>query len=157
MMITPKALQIEIKRVAEDIFTTMLMMEIDSSAVDNSNTTTIQSNITSMLGLGGGVRGTLYVHFPEITATAITTSFLGMEVDTIDEDVKDAVGEIANMIAGGIKIFLSSHDIQTELAIPSTVIGNSYRTSRAANIESVQVPFSCPAGPFWVELNYIIN
>ena len=156
-MITPKALQLEIIRVAEDIFTTMLMMKIDGSAVDKNTTATIQSNITSILGLGGDVRGTLYVHFPEKTATAITPSFLGMEVDSIDEDVKDAVGEIANMMAGGIKIFLSSHDIQTELAIPSTVIGNSYRTSRAANIERVLVPFSCSAGPFWVELKYVIN
>ena len=32
-------------------------------------------------------------------------TFLGMEVAELDDDVKDAIGEIANMIAGNLKIF----------------------------------------------------
>ena len=50
-----------------------------------------------VIGLAGTHKGVLAIHIPNKVAMAITSSFLGMEVDEINEDVKDAVGELANM------------------------------------------------------------
>ena len=40
-------------------------------------------------------------------AMTITGSFLGMDVEEMNEDVEDAVGELANMLGGDIKSALS--------------------------------------------------
>ena len=87
----------------------------------------------------------------------ITGAMLGMEVTELDEDAKDAIGEIANMVAGGLKEALAASGRKIELAIPTTVIGKSIRTSGLSGATRVMVPFSCPLGRFGVELRFILS
>ncbi len=145
----------EIVKGTKDVFSTMLMVELESETVCKS--CTIESNLTSMIGLGGSIRGMLAIHCPVSVATAITGSFLGMEVEEINEDVKDAVGEIANMIAGNLKVSYASVDMKIELAIPTSIIGESFVVSGIADASRVIAPLSMPAGKFWVELLYVNN
>ena len=39
---------------------------------------------------------------------AVTSAFLGMEVDQVDEDVRDAIGELVNILGGSVKAFFDS-------------------------------------------------
>lgn len=94
----------------------------------------------------------LAVHCPGTVAKTITGIFLGMEIEELDEDVKDAIGEIANMVAGNLKIFFHEHGKEVELAIPTSVIGNSFRTSGMFGAQRVAVPFSLNGTTFLVEL-----
>ena len=80
----------------------MLMVNLESEEVVMDRKCDIQSNLTSMIGLGGGIRGLLAIHCPSSVATAITGAFLGMEVENVDDDVKDAIGEIAKIFEHGI-------------------------------------------------------
>jgi len=145
----------EIVKGTKDVFSTMLMVDLESETVCKS--CTIESNLTSMIGLGGGIRGMLAIHCPASVATAITGNFLGMDVEEINEDVKDAVGEIANMIAGNLKVSYANIDMKIELAIPTSIIGDSFVVTGIADSSRVITPFSMPAGKFWVELLYVIN
>lgn len=140
-----------------DVFTTMLMVEIQAGDVIQGQGGEVVSNITSMLGLGGDIRGMLAVHCPEGVAKGITSGFLGMDVEELDDDVKDAIGEIANMVAGNLKVAFSEHDVNIELAIPTSVIGKSYRTSGMLGAERVAVPFIFNSETFLVELKYVVN
>ncbi len=148
-------LMAEITKATQEIFSTMIMMNVE--AKDMENGAEVKSNISTMIGLGGDIRGLLVIHFPKEVAVSITSSFLGMTVEALDEDVKDAVGEIANMMAGNLKIFFADNSIQTELAIPTAVIGKSYRTGGLTGAENIMVLFSCEPGVFLVELKYILN
>jgi chemotaxis protein CheX len=80
-----------------------------------------------------------------------------MDVDALNEDVKDAIGEIANMVAGNLKIAFAGDDLKIELAIPSTIIGQSYRVGGMLGAKRVAVPFAMESGQFLVELKYIVN
>ncbi len=113
------------------------------------------SSLTSMIGLAGALKGVLAVHCSEKAAKGITGAMLGMEVEELDGDVKDAIGEITNMVAGGLKAAWASDGIDIELAIPTTVIGKSIRTSGLAGGNRFIVPFNTPAGDFGIELKYI--
>ncbi len=145
----------EIVKGTKDVFSTMLMVELESETVCKS--CPIESNLTSMIGLGGGIRGMLAIHCPASVATAITGGFLGMNVEEINEDVKDAVGEIANMIAGNLKVSYASVDMKIELAIPTSIIGDSFVVTGIADASRIIAPFTMPAGKFWVELMYVNN
>lgn len=152
-----KALEASIVESVQEVFSTMIMMDVEKASIKSDGSQKVDTNISSMLGLGGDMRGMLSVHFPEKVAIKITESFLGMEVEGLDEDVKDAVGEIANMVAGNIKLFFADNGVQTELAIPTTVIGKSYRTSGLAGAEKSVVPFNCDPGMFLVEMKFLLN
>ena len=145
----------EISLGIKDIFSTMLMIDLDDIQPDD--TTAIQSNVTSMIGLGGGLRGMLSVHCPALVAQEITGALLGMEVDELGDDVKDAIGEIANMTAGNLKISFAEVGVGVELAIPNSVIGESFRIRGLAGATRVVSEFAMPAGSLWIELLYVIN
>ena len=146
----------EIAAGVKDVFSTMLMVELKNEEVLENQQCTIESNLTSMLGLGGGIRGMLAIHCPASVAKGITGSFLGLEVETLDEDVKDAIGEIANMVAGNLKVSLAKQNIDVELAIPTSIVGDSFVISGMAEANRVIVTFKMNEGTFWVELLYVI-
>ncbi|MFT5698045.1 MAG: chemotaxis protein CheX [Desulforhopalus sp.] len=141
----------------KDVFSTMLMVELQADDVLKQKKVAIPSNITSMIGLGGGLKGLLAVHCPSSVATEITSSFLGMDVEEIDDDVKDAIGEIANMIAGNLKISFAKSDVNIELAIPTSIVGDSFYVSGISDSIRTVVPFRMGDGTFWVELMYVMN
>lgn len=147
----------EIVAGTRDVFSTMIMMEVEAGSALRRDDCSIRSNLTSMLGLGGGIRGTLAVHCPREVATGITGAFLGMEVEEIDADVKDAIGEIVNMIAGNLKVAFAGVKIGIELAIPTSAIGESIRLCGLAGANRLVIPFTCLSGTFWVELLFVLN
>ncbi len=143
----------EIFNGTQDVFSTMLGMELERQPFTGQDF--IKSNLTSMIGLGGGIRGAVAIHCPAAVAMAITAGFLGTEVDELDEDVKDAIGEIANMVAGNLKVSYAANGMNIELAIPTSVVGESFRVSGMAHANRIVVALKMAEGPFWVELMYV--
>ncbi|MDX2493579.1 MAG: chemotaxis protein CheX, partial [Desulfuromusa sp.] len=70
----------------------------------------------------------------------------------IDEDVCDAVGELANMLGGSIKAILDPEGSKVQLSMPSAIHGEEYSVDCLAESELVTVPFVFNGQPFMVEL-----
>jgi len=135
-----------------EIFTGMVMMEIAVAGEPLQTMGPLKKSITGMVGLAGTHKGVLAVHFPKPVALAVTGSFLGMEVEEINEDVQDAIGEIANMLGGNLKTILSDRGKDIHLSLPSTIYGDEYAFSSQAEVDQVILPFQAPAGIFYVEV-----
>ena len=136
----------------KEIFTTMVMMEITTSGEEIEILSTFSDGITGLIGLAGTVKGVMAVHLPSPVALAITGNFLGMEVTEINDDVEDAIGEIANMLGGNIKTILSEKGRDIDLSLPSTISGKDYEFQTSKNAERTIVKFSSESGDFFVEL-----
>ncbi len=136
---------------AKEIFSSMVMKEISVRGDLLTETTQLTESITGVIGLAGTHKGVLAIHIPNIVAMAITSSFLGMDVDQMNEDVEDAVGELANMLGGSVKSILSEKGRDIELSMPSTVSGRQYHFQLTKEAERFIIPFSCDAGEFSVE------
>jgi chemotaxis protein CheX len=137
-----------------DVFSTMLMMEVSPQEACDQSLIAIPAGASGMLGFSGDVAGMLTIHCPEAMALGITCGFLGMEVNEIDEDVKDAIGELVNMVAGGLKDGLAGQQREIKLAIPTTIAGRSFRISSKSDVGHLCLPFDMEAGRFYVELKY---
>ncbi len=94
----------------------------------------------------------LAVHIPHQVAFAITSNFLGIDIDEINEDVEDAIGEIANMLGGNIKSILSEKGRDIDLSLPSTVSGKEYGFQTIKGAEKIIISFDSDSGQFIVEL-----
>lgn len=140
-----------------EVFSTMLMVELEVVDIVEGKEGKVSSNITSMIGLGKDIRGMLAVHCPASVAKDITGTFLGMEVLELDEDVKDAIGEIANMVAGNLKVSFAQDEIDIQLATPTTVVGKSFSTEGLSETNRIVVQFSMNGTSFMVELKYIYS
>ncbi len=140
-----------------EIFTAMVMMEISVNGEPLDNIGTLKNSISGLVGLAGAYKGFVAVHLPENVAFAITSSFLGLDVDEINEDVQDAVGEIANMLGGNVKTELSDAGRDIALSLPSTIYGESYDFRPSDEAERIIIPFKVPGGEFFVELELEIE
>lgn len=136
----------------KEIFSSMVMMELSVKEVMNDHGV-LHDTITGMIGLAGTHKGVLAVHVPYTVAMAITSSFLMMDVDEINEDVHDAIGEIANMLGGNVKTILSEKGRDIELSLPSTIAGAEYSFSSEKDVEKVIVEFDTGQGSFIVEMD----
>lgn len=135
-----------------EIFQTMLMMDVTPDLPLSERTRSYNCSVSGMVGMAGSYRGMVAIHAPDSVAMAITSSFLGLEVEEINGDVKDAFGELANMLAGNIKMMLSSGGRDIQLSIPSTICGQEYHIDWPPGSDGVMVPFATTAGNFLVEL-----
>jgi chemotaxis protein CheX len=88
-------------------------------------------------------------------AKIVTGSLLGMEIADLDDDVKDAFGEIANMIAGALKSACIENGISIDLAIPNSVVGDCLHISGLRGARRVVLEFSASAGKLWIEMKYL--
>jgi chemotaxis protein CheX len=93
-------------------------------------------DISGVIGLTGQVQGFI----------------AGEPATEIDEGVKDAVGELANMVAGGAKRALAEAGYELRISIPSVIVGPGHTISRPTGIPCFEIPFETEAGPFSVEL-----
>lgn len=146
-----------IAQTTEEIFNCMIFIDITAEPPLESGKQAIGCHVSAMIGLTGGLSAMLGIHCPSAVGLAVSGAMLGMELEEVDADVKDALGEIANMLAGGIKERLSSENIDLELAIPTAVAGKSYVISAPQGSQRVVVPFTIEQGRFFVEIKYQLN
>ncbi len=71
-----------------------------------------------------------------------------------DDDVRDAIGELANMVGGNLKASLPSG---THLSVPAVVRGTDYKLRMCGVAEITAFGFSTDWGPFWVRVVHVIE
>ena len=138
----------------QDIFINMVGVEdLTLLPIQIDVTTHFSKCLTAMVGLAGTYNGLLCVHLPWPLAISFTSSMLGMEVTEIDDDVNDAMGEVANMIAGSFKQHLSKGGSDIHLSTPSVVNGADYVVSSGSNMENITLKFASKDECFMVSLS----
>ncbi len=135
-----------------EIFETMLMMTASPGEPLAQRVCPFKCSVSGIIGMAGLYKGMLAIHVPAPVAKSITGNFLGMDVEEINEDVQDAIGELANMLGGSLKMALSENGKDIQLSIPSAICGEEYSMDCAAEAIGVMVPFSVPEGDFLVEV-----
>ncbi len=137
----------------QEIFSSMVMMDVSASEEPVTESSVHSESITGLIGLAGTYKGVLAIHMPNAVALAVTSSFLGMDVEEINADVEDAIGELANMLGGNVKTILSESGRDINLSLPSTISGREYNFQLASEAaERTIICFMADAGRFHVEL-----
>jgi chemotaxis protein CheX len=140
-----------IEEAVREIFETMVGLDIHG-LTEAGPPQSSAASLTGMIGLAGELQATLLIHLPEPVAVAVTNAFLGLDLQEVDEDVKDAVGELANMVAGGIKYRCPEQGKEIELTIPSVVWGKGYSCEATGRFECTAQTFGLETGALVVEL-----
>lgn len=115
--------------------------------------TKMYGDVSGIIGLAGDcVKGSFVVSFSESCIVRVLSNMLGEEIQGLSAETEDAVGEITNMISGGVKAELSQKGFSFEMAIPSVVSGKGHSIENITENPVVVVPFHTEAGPFFVEV-----
>jgi chemotaxis protein CheX len=112
-----------------------------------------RGDISGIIGLAGETTGSVAVTFPEALARRIYANLVGEEAEGITEEVCDAIGELANMIAGGAKAELSQQGCDFQIAIPTIVVGAGHTIDHRGQGPCLVVPFTLDGEEFWLEVS----
>lgn len=108
----------------------------------NTRPTGAPGPVTGMLGVHGKVSGFVSVNMAERAAMTSVSGLLQEQVDVVNSQVIDGVGEITNIIAGGIKAGLAGTQWAfNNITVPSVIVGENYQIAYARGLEYVSVQF----------------
>jgi chemotaxis protein CheX len=126
------------------VFGTMLGMSVAPVATEvETNTTVTQEGIVAMVGMAGAVSGSGCLSISNNFACTAASRFLMGEYTEVNDEVLDAVAELANMIVGGLKTALENDFGPMGLSIPTIVFGDNYVTRSPSLGERMVVKFHC--------------
>jgi len=108
--------------------------------------------ISSVVGFTGRLSGMLGMHFSAEMACNVASGLLGMPVTQVDENVRDAIGELSNMLAGGLKKQLSSTDNMFKISIPTIVSGLEYSMHAPTNARQLWMGIAAGQCRFKIQL-----
>ncbi len=137
----------------EDAFEMLMGVRPRVNLLDKSAASEGLRGITGVIGFAGEhFTGSLALCFDENVVTNIYEAMVGERPEKLDADVLDAVGEIANIVAGGAKTRLSVFKINMDLAIPNVIIGKGVKISFISDAPVTVIPFSSDLGDFVAEV-----
>ena len=126
----------------KEVFSTMVMMEVVDDFPLKEPVSRFKCSITGMVGFAGTYSGVISIHCPVALALKITSNMLGVECDEVNDDLNDAIGEIANMLGGSVKQVLSKGGLDVKLSIPTVISGEDYTVNSLSDNDCVIVPFT---------------
>jgi len=110
-------------------------------------------DVTAMVGLAGQLCGVLSVRCEGTAAALMTSKMLGVELHKVSsEEMADALGEIANMVAGNFKNKISGLSEGCMLSPPTVITGNDYSLQSQAESPGLQIRLLFETLPMIVSL-----
>jgi chemotaxis protein CheX len=83
---------------------------------------------TAVVGFSGSMRGSCQIRITSDAACAIASAMVGGAViDSQDDSVNDALGELCNMLAGGWKNAIPALASECMLSPPTVITGRDYQ------------------------------
>jgi chemotaxis protein CheX len=85
-----------------------------------------EERVTAVVGFGGLLSGACVFRSGGGAACALAAHMTGMEFTEVDDTVKDAIGEICNMLAGSWKGKVPELAANCGLSVPAVITGRNY-------------------------------
>ncbi len=143
----------DLTRIVHDVFETMLGLEIQPSV---EPWRPARDRLTGAVYLAGAWKGAVLLECDHSQAFHLTNRLMSLPLPTaIDDDVRDTMGELANMIGGNLKSVLP-HGVV--LSMPSVVEGSDYSLRICGGTAVVErITFETCEGILWVSMVKLNN
>jgi chemotaxis protein CheX len=140
-----------VAEVASEVFRTMLELELLPKAEEVHESL---SGLTATVQFLGELRGSVLIHCQEAQAIAFASRMLGEPLNHVNDDVRDVLAELANVVGGNLKSIFSPRGI---LSLPLVAEGENYVLHLSDASSSTTVGFDCEDGPFYITFTQAQN
>ncbi len=139
-----------LENAAQEVFE--MMVGTPLGAVEESTLPRV-ADFTAMIGLAGSLCGVLSFRCGGESAALIAARMLGSDEHASQECIRDALGEICNMVAGSFKGRLSGIADQCMLSVPTVVSGKDYQLYPLVDGLRIQVSRTFEGALVWMTLD----
>lgn len=137
-----------------EVFETMLATR--ATLVENAAAPHFQSRVSGSVGFAGEtINGAVYLHLSSPFAKRAAAAMLGLSLEDIsnEAEVNDVVGEVTNMIAGGLKSWLCDAGASCAISTPAIIRGTSFAIEPMPNVQHSCQVFDCGDERVMVEVH----
>src|SRR5215510_7361170 len=107
----------------EEVFETMVFKPlVRCQPIEGPDALRPRCNVVASVSFAGHRRGLVAFHSGHATAREIAGAMLGLPVETINGEMPDAIGEVANMIAGAFRTKLAAIEPACAISVPTVTI-----------------------------------
>src|SRR5574337_675300 len=114
---------LDITEATKTLFETMIMMDLKYDEASLVDDTQIKTDVIGMVSFTGKYHGVIALFCSKSFALKVASTMLMTELTEFASEVKDAIGEVANMIAGNVKTKLTAQYGEMHLSIPIVIAG----------------------------------
>jgi chemotaxis protein CheX len=137
----------DLESVVASVFSTMMGVDVGPSDAPCPEPAGL---LTAAVYLTGAWQGAVFIHCYPQQAGDFAGRFLGMPPpQSVDNDVRDVMGELANMVAGNLKCTFSAG---IRVSIPSVTDGPGYSLRVCGAHIVCQTGFDIAGGTIWITL-----
>ena len=136
-----------------EVFTSMLGTEV-SVWEERSEPILPQPHdgVLSLIGLAGQWVGSGVVYCQSRTACDLANRLLMAEITEVNDEVRDAVGEVTNMVIGNFKNCLESETVEVRISPPTVIDGMNLKARNMSSELTVSTWFAYEDHMFLVEV-----
>jgi len=109
--------------------------------------------ISGIIGLSGKAKGTVVLSLNKEAALQAASTLLHEKQTEMSAEVTDAVGELANVIAGQAKAQLEH--LAMSVSLPTVVTGTNVSIEFPSGVSPICIPFECSWGKISVEVGLV--
>ena len=133
-----------------DTFRTMMEIDLKTGNPILRENAHHTFDVSGVIGLSGEAQGVISISFPKVLALKVASKMFGEEIKIIGPELTDSIGEIANIIAGNAKQYLSQYKLS--ISLPNVVIGKNHRIEVQSGVKTIVIPLNCSLGDFVIEI-----
>jgi chemotaxis protein CheX len=136
-----------------EVFSTMLGMEVTPSETHMDNASpAINDGVMAFVGVAGPWMGNGVISCSAAFACKLCATFLMTEATAVNEEVLDAVGELANMVVGNFKTTAEGVVGPLNLSVPTVIYGRNFTSRSLGNNDWIVMPFRCENETFEIRV-----
>jgi len=140
-----------------DVFETMLSMK--AAVLAGGSVPHFEERVTGSVAFAGDhINGAVYLHLATPFATQIAAAMLGLEpADLGDAEVNDVVGEVTNMLTGGLKSWLCDSGAECAVSTPAIIRGSAFVIEAVPDVTREWLIFTSGQNRIVVEIHVRIG
>ncbi|MEN0110055.1 MAG: chemotaxis protein CheX [Planctomycetota bacterium] len=133
-------------------FTTMLAADATRGELQLGDAKVRHFPISGLIGLSGKAQGMVVINLSTEVALQAASAMLMEEMTEVNDDVLDAVGELANVVAGQAKTDLDEYELS--VGLPNVITGEGHEIRFPSSAPPLVVPFKTDFGPLRLEVGF---
>ncbi len=132
------------------VFETMVHTSVTICKPEVRNDSCGAADVSGIIGMSGDVTGCVVLALESDVACRVASAFAGHAIDSSSPDFADAIGELANMVAGNAKTEM--HGLNVSISLPSVIIGAHHTICQMRALPRIVIPCQTTLGPLFIDV-----
>lgn len=108
--------------------------------------------VSGIMTLKGDPAGTAAISFSEESILKVVSKMLGENISEVNDDVKDAVGEITNMVSSLTTQLYEEGGLPLKAALDQVLLGESHAAPHPPGFPVLGIPIDTKSGMITIEI-----